>query len=70
MDRTPVQSSNLASVGYSQSSRTLEVEFKGGSVYHYFEVPADIHEGLMKAASKGKYLDARVKGTYRYKKVT
>lgn len=69
MERTPVQSSNLASVGYDQSSRTLEVEFKDGGVYHYFEVPADTHGGLMEAPSKGKYLAARVKGTYRYKKV-
>lgn len=70
MERTPVQSSDLASVGYCQSSRTLEVEFKSGSVYHYFEVPADTHKGLMDAPSKGKYLAARVKGTYRYRKVS
>lgn len=70
MDRTPVQSEDLASVGYCQSSRTLEVEFKSGGVYHYLEVPAGIFEGLMEAPSKGKYLASRVKGTYSYKKVS
>lgn len=30
MNRTPVSSSNLKSVGYDQSSNTLEIEFHGG----------------------------------------
>lgn len=69
MERTPVQSGHLVSVGYGQSSRTLEVEFKDGSVYHYFKVPPEVYEGLMKASSKGKYLANRVKDIYPYKKV-
>lgn len=32
MDRRPVRSSNVASVGYDESSSTLEVEFHGGRV--------------------------------------
>ncbi|MBO1741866.1 KTSC domain-containing protein [Leifsonia sp. TF02-11] len=33
MDRIPVNSSNLITVGYDAASQTLEVEFKDGTVY-------------------------------------
>ena len=49
-------------VGYDSSSLTLEVEFKNGAVYQYFDVPPHEHEDLMRASSKGKHLNAHVKG--------
>jgi KTSC domain len=33
MERQPVSSSNLKSVGYDPRSRTLEIEFHNGGVY-------------------------------------
>ena len=70
VERTPVVgSSNLASVGYSQSSRTLEVEFHGGRVYLYFEVPANVYEDLMRASSKGSYHAEHIKYAFRYHEV-
>lgn len=33
MDRTPVKSSNVASVGYDAPSRECHVEFNSGAVY-------------------------------------
>ena len=42
MYRQPVSSSNLASVGYDASSMTLEVGFNNGSVYQYYNVPANV----------------------------
>jgi hypothetical protein len=67
MNRTPVSSSNLASVGYDHQTSTLEVEFRNGSIYQYFNVPLEIFNGLMSASSHGKYLDAYIrKGGYRY----
>lgn len=69
MERTPVSSSNIASVGYDSTSATLEVEFKDGSVYQYFDVPAHEAEGLVNAGSVGSYLAAHIKGVYRYARV-
>ncbi len=70
MNRTPVQSSNLASVGYDPSTSTLEVEFLNGRVYQYFGVPERVYHELMNAASKGSYLDQNIKkGNYPYAKV-
>lgn len=66
MRRTPVTSSNIASVGYDAVSATLEIEFYGGSVYQYFDVPEVEYQGLMHADSHGKYLNANIKDRYRY----
>jgi hypothetical protein len=70
MDRIQVSSSNLASVGYDLESLILEIEFHSGGVYQYFNVPAQRHERLMRAGSKGQYFDEHIKnGGYRYKRV-
>lgn len=55
MDRVPVSSSNLASVGYEPETATLEVEFLNGSIYQHFNVPEYVFEGLMNEPSKGSY---------------
>jgi hypothetical protein len=69
MNRTPVSSSNLKSVGYNQSTNTLEIEFHGGRVYQYYNVPKDIYQGLLSASSHGNYHHRRIKGSYRYTRI-
>ena len=69
MERTPVDSSNIASIGYDEDTNTLEIEFHNGGVYQYFDVPFQVYDDLMEAASKGQYLAQQIKGQYRYVKV-
>ena len=69
MDRTPVSSSNLASVGYEAKSLTLEIEFGSGAVYQYFDVSESEWQGLMQASSHGTYFNAHVRNNYRYAKL-
>ena len=45
---------------------TLEVEFKNGSVYSYFDVPGGEYSNLVGAESVGKYLNQNIKNNYRY----
>lgn len=66
MDRIVVTSNNVASVGYDIGSMTLEVEFRNGSVYQYFDVPEPVFRELMSAASVGGYLNANIRNSYRY----
>lgn len=61
MDRIPVQSSNIASIGYDSQASTLEVEFLGGGVYQYFGVPDHVYDGFMNAGSKGSYFHHSIK---------
>lgn len=69
MERIPVQSSNIASIGYDEDTNTLEIEFHNGGVYQYFDVPFQVYDGLIEAGSKGQYLAEFIKGYYRYVKV-
>ena len=64
MERQPVTSSNLAEVGYDPELETLEVQFRHGSVYQYFNVPAFMYERLMSADSLGRFFNAEIKGHY------
>ncbi len=68
MDRISISSSNIVSVGYDRSSRTLEIEF-GNGVYQYYEVPLQIYEGLISATSAGRYFHGNIKDKYDYSKV-
>lgn len=70
MMRTPVSSSNIRSIGYDENSKILEIEFNNGSVYQYYNVPAEVYNGLMSAPSHGRYLDTYIKkGPYQYRKI-
>lgn len=64
MDREPVSSSHLVSVGYNPESETLEVEFKSGLVYEYYNVPQFMHERLMQAPSAGTFFNAEIRNSF------
>ncbi len=47
MERFPVQSSNIKSIGYDSDRQTLELEFANGGVYQYFNVTEDIYQTIV-----------------------
>ncbi|MFC3549586.1 KTSC domain-containing protein [Lysobacter cavernae] len=55
MKREPVDSEVLRSIGYDPDTGVLELEFDGGTVYRYFDVPARLYAGLMTARSHGEF---------------
>jgi hypothetical protein len=70
MERTTVYSSVIVSIGYLASSRTLDIEFKRGTIYQYSNVPEYIFDGLMDSSSKGDYFDNNIKKAgYGYRQV-
>ena len=64
MQRDPVSSSNLASVGFDPTTYTLEVEFNSGRVYQYFDVPEHIYQELMSAGSVGSYFSRSIRNSF------
>lgn len=68
MDRTAVNSTDIASIGYDNASRQLEVEFKRspGKVYIYDNVPAQVHRDFMAAHSPGQFFHKNIKGNYSF----
>jgi hypothetical protein len=70
MNRVPVTSSNIVSIGYDENRMILEVEFKNGWVYQYSKIPLGIYEGLMSAGSHGRYFNAYIKnGGYPFERI-
>lgn len=69
MERQLVSSSNLNSVGYDTESAILEVGFRNGRTYQYYQVPVAVWQGLMSAYSKGRYFADCIKDRYRQRRV-
>ncbi len=69
MERIPVSSSNIASIGYDLSNSTLEVEFLNGGLYKYYGVSESTYNDFMNASSKGTFLDQQIKKAgYQFRK--
>jgi len=69
MEREMVASSTILSIGYESASETLEVEFKSGGIYQYYNVPEPVYQQLMAADSKGKFLHVYIKNAYPHSRV-
>ena len=69
MQRTEIASSSLLSIGYNADHRVLEIEFSTGRIYHYFNVPFSVYQGLMLAESKGEYFQSHIRDKFHYKRV-
>lgn len=63
-----VSSSNLASIGYENS--TLEVEFLKGGIYQYFNLPSIVYQELMQANSHGTYFSEYIRKSYSYLRIS
>ena len=60
MERIPVESSSVASVGYDASCFELEIEFRNGRAYRYSQVPAAAYRLLLRAPSIGAYVNQQI----------
>lgn len=69
MERYNVASSNIRSIGYDGQTQTLEVEFLDGAVYQYYGVPENIYDQIMRAQSKGQFLNAYIRDQYAYSRI-
>ena len=67
--REHVQSSGLASVGYSKRRHILEIEFNNGAIYRYVNVPPSIYRDLASAESKTRYYVHNIRRNFRYVRV-
>lgn len=60
-----VVSSNVRRIRHMGApDNRLFVQFKGGGSGYYSNVPRDVYYQMTRAASKGKFLHRRLKGTY------
>ncbi len=69
MDRTPVVSSNVASIGYDEEEAILEIAFNSGAIYEYYGVPPEVFDDFMMSSSKGKYMWDHIRDIYEYERI-
>lgn len=69
MQRQAVQSSNIQSIGYDASTRTLEIEFIKGGIYQYYSVDEIVHGQLMNAPSKGSFFQKHIRDKYETRRI-
>ncbi len=66
---TKVDSTMLYAVGYDEEAQILEVVFRTGGIYRYFQISRELYEGLITAESKGQYMRTHVIGQYPYERI-
>jgi hypothetical protein len=64
MERRPVASRALVSVGYEPGTGELEIEFRSGRVYLYRGVPASVYAWLLRTKNKGIFVAHHLSGRY------
>lgn len=57
----PVESSNIAAVGYLNKSEELYIQFSSGVVYCYQNVRETVFANFLEAVSKGAFFDQQIK---------
>jgi len=61
-----VNSTRLRSVSYDIALSILDLEFRDGALYRYFDVPETIYTGLIAAESKGSYFNRSIRPCFPY----
>ena len=69
IERAPVESSSLVSIGFARKAQILEIEFRSGAIYCYLGVPPAVFDELKKAESKGRYFAQSIRGKYEFRHI-
>jgi len=62
-------SSQVHSIGYDPTSKTMAVKFHSGGVYHYHDVPQEKFNAMRDAESAGSHLGKHIKGAHKFTKL-
>ncbi len=60
----------IAKHHYDPQTETLRIIYISGKVYDYLKVPTEVYEEMKNAFSKGIFLNTRIKGFYKFRKIT
>ena len=66
MDRVALNSTLLASAGHDSRRHLLDVEFRSGELYRFFNVPSACFQELLRADSKGGYFNSNIRNRFPY----
>jgi hypothetical protein len=63
-------STMISAFGYDEDARVLEVAFRRGGTYRYYDVPPEEFKGLRLTLSKGRYMHDHIIGVYPWVRIT
>lgn len=67
---TEAESSAVSYVRYDRKHQRLYVTFRdSGEMYVYVEVPPDQYEALLRAESKGRFMNDKIKDRYKFQRL-
>ena len=69
MSRVDLHSTALLATAYQDHRALLELEFSSRAVYHYFDVPPQIYQALLRVKSKGEYFNHHIRNRFAYTKI-
>jgi len=69
VERQPIKSRILRSVGYDDSVKILEIEFQNNLIYQFSDVPPKVFTDLMHSGEPGKYFSEKVRPRFQSKQV-
>ena len=64
-----INSKGIRWIRYDESTRTLDVAYTNSGEYRYFDVGPEVYAWLVRAESKGKFVNRLVKERYRYERL-
>ena len=64
-----VNSKGIRWIRYDERTRTLDVAYTSSGEYRYFDVGPEVYAWLVRAESKGKFVNRLVKERYRYERL-
>jgi hypothetical protein len=70
MHRVDLDSTTLAWVRYSPEQLVMELGFRNGGTYAYFDVPNATYDELLRADSKGRYFNHHIRNNFRMQSVS
>ncbi|PWC14309.1 KTSC domain-containing protein [Brenneria roseae subsp. americana] len=72
MQRQPVSSSRIRSIGYDPKKRILEIEFHNKEIYQYINVSERTYGKFISEAvvSKGRFFDGVIKNKFLCRKIS
>lgn len=65
-----LDSSSLAAAGYDDGQHQLDIAFRHGGLYRYFNVSSRVYRALLQSESKGQFFTGRIRGQYRFERLS
>lgn len=65
-----IASAAIRRINYNALEKVLRLEFAGGAVYDYYDVPQGVYENFLSAPSPGRFFACHLRDKFSFEKKT